>query len=54
MLDIIEAALNQAGIRNVRFDGKVAQAQRQPVLNEFKSNPDVRVILLTLQCGAVG
>ena len=53
-LDIIEAALNQAGIRSVRFDGKVPQAQRQPVLNEFKSNPDVRVILLTLQCGAVG
>jgi len=53
-LDIIEAALNQADIRSVRFDGKVSQAQRQPVLNEFKSNPNVRVILLTLQCGAVG
>ncbi|KAF2729703.1 chromatin remodeling complex subunit [Polyplosphaeria fusca] len=53
-LDLIEAALNQAGIRSVRFDGKVSQAQRQPVLNEFKSNPEVRVILLTLQCGAVG
>lgn len=53
-LDIIEAGLNQAGIRSVRFDGKVSQPQRQPVLNEFKSNPEVRVILLTLQCGAVG
>lgn len=53
-LDIIEAALEQAQIRSVRFDGKVAQTQRQPVLNEFKSNPNVRIILLTLECGAVG
>lgn len=53
-LDIIETGLNQAGIRSVRFDGKVSQAQRQPVLNQFKTDPHVRVILLTLQCGAVG
>lgn len=53
-LDIVEAGLKQAGIRSVRLDGKVAQAQRQPVLNEFKANPEVRVILVTLQCGAVG
>lgn len=53
-LDIIEAALNQARIQSVRFDGKVSQPQRQPVLNEFKSNPNVRIMLLTLECGAVG
>lgn len=46
--------LERAGIRAVRFDGKVPQSQRQPVLDQFRSNLDVRVILLTLQCGAVG
>jgi SNF2 family DNA or RNA helicase len=53
-LDLVEAGLKEAGICSVRFDGKVAQTQRQPVLNEFKGNANVRVILLTLQCGAVG
>ncbi|KAI1669943.1 SNF2 family N-terminal domain containing protein [Pyrenophora tritici-repentis] len=53
-LDIVETALEQSHIRSVRFDGKVLQSQRQPVLDEFRSRPDVRVILLTLQCGAVG
>ncbi|KAL5120620.1 hypothetical protein ACEQ8H_001368 [Pleosporales sp. CAS-2024a] len=53
-LNIVEAALQEAQMRSVRFDGNVSQIQRQPVLNEFKTNPDVRVILLTLQCGAVG
>jgi SNF2 family DNA or RNA helicase len=53
-LDIIEAGLAQADIRSVRFDGKVPQTQRQTVLDQFKSDPSVRVMLLTLSCGAVG
>lgn len=53
-LDIVEAALQQAHISSVRYDGKVSQAQRQSVLNEFKLNSNVRIMLLTLQCGAVG
>ncbi|KAF1954514.1 hypothetical protein CC80DRAFT_448709 [Byssothecium circinans] len=53
-LDLVETGLNQAGIQCVRFDGKVPQTQRQPVLNRFKNDPNVRVMLLTLQCGAVG
>jgi SNF2 family DNA or RNA helicase len=52
-LDVIQAALEQAQIQSVRFDGKVSQNQRQPVLNKFKSNPSVRIILLTLDCRAV-
>ncbi|KAF2868792.1 SNF2 family N-terminal domain-containing protein [Massariosphaeria phaeospora] len=53
-LDIVDAGLTQAGFRSVRFDGKVPQTQRQPVLNQFKSDPGIRVMLLTLSCGAVG
>lgn len=53
-LDIVEAGLAGAGIQSVRFDGKVPQAQRQPILRRFKKDPNVKVLLLTLQCGAVG
>jgi SNF2 family DNA or RNA helicase len=53
-LDVVEAGLSAAGISSSRFDGKIPQAQRQPVLDRFKKDPHVRVLLLTLQCGAVG
>lgn len=53
-LDVIESGLNQHNIACVRFDGKVPQTRRQVVLNRFKTEPNVRVMLLTLSCGAVG
>ncbi|KAL5382782.1 hypothetical protein DPSP01_006341 [Paraphaeosphaeria sporulosa] len=53
-LDVIESGLNQHNISCVRFDGKVPQTQRQVVLNRFKTDPNVRIMLLTLSCGAVG
>ena len=53
-LDVVEAALRQAGISSLRFDGKVPQQKRTSVLDQFKSDPNVRVLLLTLSCGAVG
>jgi SNF2 family DNA or RNA helicase len=53
-LDVVEAGLNEAGICNVRFDGRVSHAQRQPVLEKFRMDPQVNVLLITLQCGAVG
>lgn len=52
-LDVVEAGLNEAGISNVRFDGKVAHTQRQPILAKFRTDPHVNVLLITLQCGAV-
>lgn len=53
-LDVVEAGLNQHSIANVRFDGKVPQKDRQSVVNRFKNDPNIRVMLLTLSCGAVG
>ncbi|KAI1093509.1 SNF2 family N-terminal domain-containing protein [Rostrohypoxylon terebratum] len=53
-LDIVQAGLNNAGIRSIRFDGKVAQRDRQPVIDSFRTDPSIRVMLLTLSCGAVG
>ena len=53
-LDLVEIGLEQAKIKYERFDGKVRQQDRQAVLDRFRTNPTVRVILQTLSCGAVG
>ncbi|KAK1751104.1 SNF2 family N-terminal domain-containing protein [Echria macrotheca] len=53
-LDLVEAGLEREGIGYLRFDGKLPQKQRKPVIDEFKRNPKIRVFLLTLSCGAVG
>lgn len=53
-LDVVEAALDQAGFPSLRFDGKLAQKDRQSVVNRFRNDKTVRVMLLTLSCGAVG
>lgn len=53
-LELVEAGLQQACIPSVRFDGKVPQTYRQNVVERFRKDPTVRVMLLTLSCGAVG
>lgn len=53
-MDLVEAGLNEASIQNTRFDGKVPQKERQGVVDRFKADAGVRVMLLTLSCGAVG
>ncbi|KAM0810765.1 putative Helicase ATP-binding domain-containing protein [Seiridium cardinale] len=52
-LDVVEAALNQASIPSLRFDGKLPQKDRQSVISRFRDG-SIRVMLLTLSCGAVG
>lgn len=53
-LDVVQAALDQAGFPSLRFDGKLAQKDRQSVVDRFRNDKSVRVMLLTLSCGAVG
>ena len=53
-LDMVQQALQAAGIRCVRIDGKVAPGTRIRVLHEFKTDPALKVILMTTLCGAVG
>ncbi|KAL6906931.1 SNF2 family N-terminal domain-containing protein [Trichoderma evansii] len=53
-LEIIEVGLKQSCIPCLRFDGKVAQKDRQNVIKRFREDPTIRVLLLTLSCGAVG
>ncbi|KAI1084857.1 P-loop containing nucleoside triphosphate hydrolase protein [Whalleya microplaca] len=53
-VDIVQAGLDRAGLQSIRFDGKGPQKERQTVVNKFKTDPTIRVMLLTLSCGAVG
>lgn len=53
-LDVVQQGLNEASLPSIRFDGKVPQKERQSVVNRFKQDPSIRVMLLTLSCGAVG
>ncbi|KAJ0164942.1 putative matrix-associated actin-dependent regulator of chromatin subfamily [Colletotrichum tanaceti] len=53
-LDVVEEALNQAGKTTVRFDGSVLQKDRHSVVERFRKDTGVSIMLLTLSCGAVG
>ncbi|KAL7958743.1 SNF2 family N-terminal domain-containing protein [Trichoderma compactum] len=53
-LEIIEVVLKHACIPCLRFDGKVAQKDRHAVIERFRKDPTIRVLLVTLSCGAVG
>ncbi|KAL7936951.1 SNF2 family N-terminal domain-containing protein [Trichoderma chlorosporum] len=51
-LEIIEVGLKHACIPCLRFDGKVAQKDRHSVIEQFRKDPTIRVLLVTLSCGA--
>ncbi|KAI0814685.1 SNF2 family N-terminal domain-containing protein [Xylaria sp. FL0064] len=53
-LDLVKAGLDQNSIQSIRFDGKVPQNERGAVVAKFRNDPDVRIMLLTVSCGAVG
>jgi SNF2 family DNA or RNA helicase len=53
-LDMVGTGLDRASIPYLRYDGKVPQKDRQSVVDMFKTDPAIRVMLLTLSCGAVG
>ncbi|KAL7792443.1 SNF2 family N-terminal domain-containing protein [Trichoderma ceciliae] len=53
-LDLIESALKNTSINSVRFDGGLTPKERQASVERFQEDPSIRVMLLTLSCGAVG
>ena len=53
-IDIIAQGLRNDSIGFLRYDGTVPQKERQSVLDRFRRDPSIRVLLLTLSCGAVG
>lgn len=53
-LDMVERGLDRIGVGFVRIDGKVATKRRGPIIERFRNQTSVRVILKTISCGALG
>jgi SNF2 family DNA or RNA helicase len=54
MLDIVEEALNDAGVASVRLDGQTPIAERQPLVDRFNLSNDINVFLLSTRAGQCG
>ncbi|OZJ06774.1 hypothetical protein BZG36_00421 [Bifiguratus adelaidae] len=53
-LDIIGHHLKRHNIAYVRLDGKMVRSKREAALRAFATDPDIKVFLVSLQCGALG
>ncbi|KAG4435757.1 hypothetical protein IFR05_008771 [Cadophora sp. M221] len=53
-LDLLEGLLAQNNIRSVRIDGRVSYEQRLAALESFRNDPEVSVLLMSIQTGSVG
>lgn len=51
---MVQNALSSHGISHIRIDGKVSIQSRRLQLDQFRNEQDIRVALLTIDCGAVG
>lgn len=53
-LDLLQIPLRRMKYDFVRLDGTLSQHQRENVINEFRQNPGVLVMLISLKAGGVG
>jgi len=53
-LDIIQIPLDKAGIEYVRYDGSMNNNDREDTLQEFRSDPTITVMLMSLKAGSLG
>ncbi|RAL38812.1 hypothetical protein DM860_013493 [Cuscuta australis] len=53
-LDLLEIPLKRNGIGFLRFDGRLAQKQRENILREFSETHEKMVMLMSLKAGGVG
>lgn len=54
MLDLVEVALENAGIGFGRLDGSMNLKQRSAVLKSFREDGSRQVLLASIQCAGVG
>lgn len=54
MLDLVEVALKDEGYSFRRVDGRLSLTQREEQLQNFKTKPDVSVLLLSLRAASLG
>ncbi|CAK7232086.1 hypothetical protein SBRCBS47491_008148 [Sporothrix bragantina] len=53
-LDLIELALDNAGISHCRLDGKMSRIARTHAMDTFREDPNVQVILVSIMAGGLG
>ncbi|KAI0840823.1 SNF2 family N-terminal domain-containing protein [Hypoxylon sp. FL0890] len=53
-LDLIQIALDNAGIRYTRLDGKMSRTARTAAMDAFRDDRDVHVILVSIMAGGLG
>ncbi|KAK4678091.1 hypothetical protein QC764_0051630 [Podospora pseudoanserina] len=53
-LDLIEIALDDAGITHSRLDGKMTRNARNQAMEAFRDDPNVQVILVSIMAGGMG
>ncbi|KAI5779240.1 SNF2 family N-terminal domain-containing protein [Geopyxis carbonaria] len=53
-MDLIELAFKEVGVRWVRLDGRLSRAQRNEVMQKFRENMDIEVMLISLAAGGLG
>lgn len=51
---MVEIPLQQAGIRFVRLDGSMPQAQREHSIRTFRTDPGTNVFLVSMKAGGLG
>ncbi|ORZ37173.1 SNF2 family N-terminal domain-domain-containing protein [Catenaria anguillulae PL171] len=54
LLAVMARALKSEKIGYLMYDGKLSQIQRKQVLEQFRTDPSITVLLMSLQCGSVG
>jgi len=54
MLDICEWRLNRRGVKTVKLMGHMPISERRSVLHVFKTEPSIRIILMSLKAGGEG
>ncbi|KAH7092160.1 DNA repair protein rad5 [Paraphoma chrysanthemicola] len=53
-LDLAAKGLSEASIMYTRYDGNISPANRSLALKNFRQDPAISVILMTISCAAVG
>merc|ERR1711937_231295 len=54
MIDIVEWRLKDAGYNVVKLVGSMSVKQRCAVLDKFKTDPDIHIIIMSLKAGGEG
>ncbi|CAO3614644.1 unnamed protein product [Cunninghamella echinulata] len=54
MLDLMEKPLKEKAIKFCRYDGSMSNIAREKSLHALRTDPDCKVMLISLKCGSLG